>query len=140
MPGEAQCNARMLQQLRDGARVAIAVCGIGVEVPGDLEARLAKELASVATPRKAAEAAKPKTPEPPFRVVGLELRGGERFVSVSAPGASALADLRLLRPGDSAGGWQLQAIEAQAAAGTDQIDRQLVGSFRRQLEQQLARQ
>jgi hypothetical protein len=52
--------------------------------------------------------------EPPFNVVGLELRGGERFVSIASHGAAALTDLRLLREGESIGAWQLQAIEAHA--------------------------
>ena len=53
-------------------------------------------------------------PEPPFNVVGLELRGGERFVSVASHGAAALTGLRLLREGESIGAWQLQTIDAHA--------------------------
>ncbi|ARI02433.1 TPA: hypothetical protein L5G07_001493 [Pseudomonas aeruginosa] len=60
-------------------------------------------------------AVKPKVPTPPFRVVGLELRGGERFLSIAAPATNSLANVRLLREGDSDGGWQLQSIEAHAA-------------------------
>ncbi|WP_321897063.1 hypothetical protein [Burkholderia cepacia] len=58
---------------------------------------------------------KPKAPAPPFQVLGVELRGGQQFVSVALPGTSSLANVRLLREGDSAGGWQLQSIEAHAA-------------------------
>jgi len=79
-----------------------------------LEARLKKAASSAAAPRKTAVAAKPKVPEPPFNVVGLELRGGERFVSIASRGATALTDLRLLREGESIGAWQLQAIDAHA--------------------------
>lgn len=79
-----------------------------------LEARLKKAASSAAAPRKTAVAAKPKVPEPPFHVVGLELRGGERFVSIALHGAVALTDLRLLREGESIGAWQLQAIDAHA--------------------------
>ena len=68
-----------------------------------------------ATPRRTAEAIKPKTPEPPFSVAGLELRGGERFLSIAAPGVAAVRELRLLREGDAIGAWQLQVIEAHAA-------------------------
>ena len=64
---------------------------------------------------RVAEAAKPKVQEPPFSVVGLELRGGERFLSIAAAGASSLPDVRLLREGESVGPWQLQTIEAHAA-------------------------
>jgi len=81
---------------------------------GVLEARLKKRAPSATTSRKTAETAKPKVPEPPFNVVGLELRGGERFVSIASRGATALTDLRLLREGESIGAWQLQAIDAHA--------------------------
>lgn len=81
---------------------------------GVLEARLKKAASSATAPHKAAEA-KAKVPEPPFNVVGLELRGGERFVSIASHGAVALTDLRLVREGESIGAWQLQAIDAHAA-------------------------
>ena len=81
---------------------------------GVLEARLKKRTPSATAPRRTADAAKPKVPEPPFNVVGLELRGGERFVSIASHGAVTLTDLRLLREGESIGAWQLQAIEAHA--------------------------
>ena len=81
---------------------------------GVLEARRKKGAPSAADPHKTAKAAKPKVPEPPFNVVGLELRGGERFVSIASRGAAALTDLRLLREGESIGAWQLQAIDAHA--------------------------
>lgn len=58
---------------------------------------------------------KSKVPTPPFRVVGLELRGGERFLSIAALATNSLASVRLLREGDSDSGWQLQSIEAHAA-------------------------
>jgi len=82
---------------------------------GAIETRLKKPPMSAAAPRKATEAAMPKVPEPPFSVLGLELRGSERFVSIAAPVSMALADVRLLREGDAIGAWQLQAIEAHAA-------------------------
>lgn len=82
---------------------------------GVLEARLKKRAPSATAPRKTAEATKPKVPEPPFNVVGLELRGGERFVSIASRGTTALTDLQLLREGESIGAWQLQAIDAHAA-------------------------
>lgn len=80
-----------------------------------IETRLekARQVASAARPR-APVATKPKVPEPPFRVLGVELRGGERFLSITATAAASLAGARLLREGDAEGGWQLQSIEAQA--------------------------
>ena len=42
-------------------------------------------------------------------------RGGERFLSVTAPKASSVLDVWLLREGDAVGAWHLLAIEARAA-------------------------
>ncbi|MBB0025213.1 MULTISPECIES: hypothetical protein [Burkholderiaceae] len=81
----------------------------------DIEARMKRTAASSAAPRRTAEPAKPKVPEPPFNVVGVELRGGERFLSVAAPKPSSVLDVRLLREGDAVGAWRLLAIEARAA-------------------------
>jgi hypothetical protein len=81
---------------------------------GQIETRLKKGPPTVPPPRHTAEATKPKVPEPPFNVVGLELRGGERFLSIATPGASSLRELRLLREGEAIGIWQLQIIEAHA--------------------------
>jgi hypothetical protein len=80
-----------------------------------IETRLekARQVASAARPR-APVVTKPKVPEPPFRVLGVELRGGERFLSITSTAAASLAGARLLRQGDAEGGWQLQSIEAQA--------------------------
>ncbi|ERY96113.1 hypothetical protein [Pseudomonas aeruginosa] len=58
---------------------------------------------------------KPKMLEPPFRVVGMDVRGGERFLSIAAPAAASPANVRLLREGDTDSGWQLQSIDAHAA-------------------------
>lgn len=83
----------------------------------EIEARQSQTRAASAvtrTPRRQATV-KPKTPEPPFRVIGVELRGGERFLSIAAPTATTLGSIRLLREGDSGDGWQLQSIGAHAA-------------------------
>ena len=62
-----------------------------------------------------AEAARPRIVEPPFRLLGVELRGGERFLSVAPMAATSLGSVRLLREGDAEGGWHLQSIEARVA-------------------------
>ena len=83
---------------------------------GAIENRLKKSAATVAAaPRHAAEPPKLTVPEPPFNVVGLELRGGERFLSITVPGATSIRDVRLLREGDTLGAWHLQALEAHVA-------------------------
>lgn len=82
-----------------------------------LEARLsAPRPAPPTTPRpRAAASAKPKAIEPPFRVVGAELRAGEQFLSILPTAADALAQVRLLRPGETEAGWHLEAIEPNTA-------------------------
>ncbi|ERI54485.1 hypothetical protein N878_00205 [Pseudomonas sp. EGD-AK9] len=59
--------------------------------------------------------AKPKAVEPPFRVIGAELRAGEQFLSILPAAADALAQVRLLRPGETEAGWHLMAIEGNTA-------------------------
>jgi len=94
--------------------VAIDLQTLQARVNG-IEARLDKTRQTAAAPvRRAPEVAKPVAPVPPFQVVGVELRGGERFLSVVSPDAASLAGVRLLREGDSDGGWRLQSIEARS--------------------------
>jgi len=62
-----------------------------------------------------AEAARPATPEPPFRLLGIELRAGERFLSIAPVGARSLAEARVLRLGETESGWQLEALEGRTA-------------------------
>ncbi|MBA4243708.1 MAG: hypothetical protein C0452_07305 [Pseudomonas sp.] len=69
-----------------------------------------------ATPRpRAAAPAKPKAAEPPFRVIGAELRAGERFLSTLPATSGALSQVRLLRHGETEAGWHLESIEGSAA-------------------------
>ncbi|WP_413730160.1 hypothetical protein [Sodalis sp. RH22] len=65
--------------------------------------------------RPVAKASKPTVPNLPFRVVEMELRGGERLLSVAPLTSTTLNDVRLLRQGDAESGWILQSIEADAA-------------------------
>ena len=60
-------------------------------------------------------AAQPKPVEPSFRLIGVELRAGEHFVSVMPADGTGLADVRLLRAGESEGGWRLDGIERDGA-------------------------
>ena len=67
---------------------------------------------------KAHQAAASKTEPPPlpFRVVGAELRAGQRSVSVApSTGDFTPAQLQVLLPGDAVGPWRLQAIEGNTA-------------------------
>lgn len=58
---------------------------------------------------------KPTVVAPPFSLIGIELRGGERLLSVSPAGTRNLALVRLLRVGDVIGDWRLQAFDDRFA-------------------------
>ncbi|GKS83664.1 hypothetical protein AVMA1855_05950 [Acidovorax sp. SUPP1855] len=57
----------------------------------------------------------PKASVPPFQVIGSEVRGGERFLTILPQNASAPSQARVLRPGDVESGWRLEAIENRTA-------------------------
>ena len=73
--------------------------------------------AAPAQPRASGKAAaKPEPPPLPFRIVGAELRAGERSVSVAPSSGDFTPDqLQVLLPGDALGPWRLQAIEGNTA-------------------------
>lgn len=82
-----------------------------------LEARLATARPATPTAARPRIPAAPKTPvtEPPFQVIRAELRAGEHFLSILPTGAGALAQVRLLRPGETEAGWHLDTIEGRTA-------------------------
>lgn len=83
-----------------------------------LEARPLPRAASVSTPRprtRAVTSTRTAPAEPDFRVLGIELRGGERFVSILPGETGALPQARLLLIGEEEGGWRLDDIEASSA-------------------------
>lgn len=80
-----------------------------------IEARLGRlrSPAPTAAPRpRPVPPAESTPPEPPFDVVGVELRWGERYLAISPKGATDLPRVRLLCQGDIEAGWKLDAIEA----------------------------
>lgn len=82
-----------------------------------LEAQLSAPPPAPPTPPRprAAAPAKPKAIEPPFRVIGAELRAGEQFVSILPTASDALSQVLLLRAGEAEAGWHLDAIEPNTA-------------------------
>ncbi|MFU0490012.1 hypothetical protein [Pseudomonas syringae] len=72
---------------------------------------------AIAPSRKATAQAKAAEVPPPFSVVGVEYRGGERFLSVAPPGSTQLSQLNLIRPGDMVAGsnWQLNSLDDSRA-------------------------
>jgi len=60
--------------------------------------------------------AKPEPPPLPFRIVGAELRAGQRSLSVTPNNGNFTPDqLQVLLPGDAVGPWRLQAVEGNSA-------------------------
>ncbi|THF64845.1 hypothetical protein E6C76_12480 [Pseudothauera nasutitermitis] len=109
-------------------RLAAIEQAVGERLPLEglqpLEARIAKLEArqerartapAAASRPRAPQASAPKPTEPPFTVTALELRGGERFVSILPTGAAAVGQARLLRTGESEAGWLLEAIDGRVA-------------------------
>lgn len=81
-----------------------------------LEARPVSRQPKLPAPRPSQPvAAQPKPAEPSFHLIGVELRAGEHFVSVMPADGTGLADVRLLRAGESEGGWRLDGIERDGA-------------------------
>ena len=72
-----------LEEADEARTLAVDLQTLQARVNG-IETRLEKtrQVASAARPRVPV-ATKPKVPEPPFRVLGVELRGGERFLSIT---------------------------------------------------------
>lgn len=52
---------------------------------------------------------------PPFKVLGAELRGGERMLLVIPHGKSSIDDVQLIAKGQRYGNWQLQSYNSQSA-------------------------
>lgn len=67
------------------------------------------------SPRPRPKPAIPKQLTPPFTPLGIESRGGERFLSVSPLGSSSLGQVRLLGVGDRFGSWRLQRLDLVSA-------------------------
>ncbi|MFV9489398.1 hypothetical protein ACNUIZ_26105 [Pseudomonas aeruginosa] len=66
------------------------------------------------TPRR--PNAKPEPLPLPFRIVGAELRAGQRSLSVAPSSGDFTPDqLEVLLPGDSLGPWRFQAVEGNSA-------------------------
>ncbi|MDU8358461.1 hypothetical protein [Pseudomonas syringae group sp. J309-1] len=128
----------LLKQVQEAAKDAaqqgasmqeVVVMGARIE---ELQVKLQDLRAAKSAPAQATAAAKPKTPAPsrqtmaqakakeappPFSVVGVEYRGGERFLSVAPPGSTQLSQLNLVRPGDMVAGsnWQLSSLDESRA-------------------------
>lgn len=69
---------------------------------------------SAAKPKKTARP-QPVSLSPPFSVLAVESRAGERFLATAPHGSHSLADIRLLHSGEQIGTWRLKELEARSA-------------------------
>ncbi len=91
-----------------------------------IETRLANAPARPASARSRRSAAKPIPAALPFTIVGLELRGGESFLSIAPTVPSSATAIGVLHPGETEAGWRLEAIEGRTAVlrnGSTQVRR-----------------
>ncbi|MFG9944192.1 hypothetical protein ACG3RN_28105 [Pseudomonas aeruginosa] len=113
-----EARAAQVEQTLSGYAAADDLQALRSEVEQIKARQTAARAAAPAHPRapRKPAAAKPEPAPLPFRVVGVELRAGQRSVSV-APNAGDFSpdQLQVLLPGDAVGPWRLQAIEGNAA-------------------------
>jgi len=69
---------------------------------------------SASKPKKTARP-KPAQLSPPFSVLSVESRGGERFLAVAPHDSRSLMDVRLLHSGEQQGAWRLKVLEPNSA-------------------------
>jgi predicted nucleic acid-binding Zn-ribbon protein len=132
--GEQQANtldpmldqwAQEIQELRDGlaARATEAdLTALRVRLE-QVEQRLQDLKTQPSTPPSTSSTAKPKQTarpkpaplSPPFSVLSVESRGGERFLAVAPHDSRSLMDVRLLHSGEQLGAWQLKVLEPNSA-------------------------
>jgi len=131
--GEQQANtldpmldqwAQEIQELRDGLAARVTEADLTA-----LRARLEhveQQLVNLKTqpstplspatakPKKTARP-KPAPLSPPFSVLSVESRGGERFLAVAPHDSRSLMDVRLLHSGEQLGAWHLKVLGPNAA-------------------------
>jgi len=71
--------------------------------------------ASFTTKPKQKARPKPAPLSPPFSVLSVESRGGERFLAVAPSDSRSLMDVRLLHSGEQFGAWYLKVLEPNSA-------------------------
>ena len=131
--GEQQANtldpmlnqwAQEIQELRDGlaARATAADMTALRARLEQVEQQLLELKTQPSTPPSTARAKPKKTARPkpdplspPFSVLSVESRGGERFLAVAPPDSRSLMDVRLLHSGEQLGAWHLKVLGPNAA-------------------------
>ncbi|MBW1248788.1 chemotaxis protein [Pseudomonas tolaasii] len=132
--GEQQANtldpmldqwAQEIQELRDGLAVRATVADLTVLRAHfeQVEQQFLELKTQPPPPPPTPSAPKPKKTarpksvplSPPFSVLGVESRGGERFLAVAPPGSRSLMDVQLLHSGEQFGAWSLKVLESNSA-------------------------
>lgn len=130
-----QATAQQAQQAATDVTRTAANAGDLLVLKADLESldgklqQMSRPQAQAAAPAPKPSSSKPKPkpapvkapapPQepPPFQMVGLEYRGGERFLSVAPTGSTRLSQIYLIRPGETVSGstWRLKAVDERTA-------------------------
>lgn len=132
--GEQQANtldpmldqwAQEIQELRDGlaARTTEADMTALRARLEHVEQQLLELKTQPSLPPPTSSATKPKKTarpkaarlSPPFSVLSVESRGGERFLAVAPPDSRSLMEVRLLHSGEQFGAWSLKVLESNSA-------------------------
>ncbi|EER59582.1 conserved hypothetical protein [Acidovorax delafieldii 2AN] len=111
-----EARAAQVEKSLSGYAAADDLQALRAEVE-QIKTRQTAARAAPAQPRATNKAAaKPEPPPLPFRVVGTELRAGQRSVSVAPSSGDFTPDqLQVLLPGDALGPWRLQTVEGNTA-------------------------
>lgn len=111
-----EARAAQVEKSLSGYAAADDLQALRAEVE-QIKTRQTSARAAPAQPRATNKAAaKPEPPPLPFRVVGAELRAGQRSVSVAPSSGDFTPDqLQVLLPGDALGPWRLQTVEGDTA-------------------------
>ncbi len=115
-----EARATQVEKSLSGYAAADDLRALRTEVEQIKARRSAAPVARVAVPAQPRASGKPaaqaEPPPLPFRIVGAELRAGQRSVSVAPRSGDFTPDqLQVLLPGDAVGPWRLQAVEGNTA-------------------------
>ncbi|HCF6900237.1 TPA: hypothetical protein NII88_001336 [Pseudomonas aeruginosa] len=112
-----EARAAQVEQSLSAYAAADDLQALRAEVEQFKTRQTAARAAAPAQPRTTSKpAAKPEPPPLPFRIVGAELRAGERSVSIAPSSGDFTPDqLQVLLPGDAIGLWRLLAVEGSTA-------------------------
>ncbi|WP_454693383.1 hypothetical protein [Achromobacter aegrifaciens] len=112
-----EARAAKIEKTLSGYAAADDLQALRTEVEQVKARQTAARAAAPAQPRtRNKPTVKPEPPPLPFRIVGAELRAGERSVSVApSSGDFTPEQLQVLLPGDAVGPWRLQAVEGNTA-------------------------